>query len=298
MMDNGRSDTYHEAQRTYSRCALITLAVMALMQGLGFLAGALLEGLDLSRSAALLLSQLPVPLVLTAAWLAFRPRENQPRGTDLSPREFPRLLLAVLPVVYGGNLVGSLLASLMTMGTAVNRLETVIGRMDLPLAVYMVLIGPLAEELFFRGALLPRMTRYGEKTALILSALFFALYHVNLYQLFYAFGIGLMLGALYLKTGSVRAGYLLHASVNLLGGVVPNLVLNASPAAVIGFGAAVLTLAVIGIAPLRRLIAETRFAPAPEELPSDIGRRAATRNAGFILLAVLSLLMILADLFL
>ena len=236
-MENGCMDSFHEARRTYSHCALITLSALLLIQGLGLLLSWLVRDLSLRPQDALLITQLPQPLVLIPAYFWLRPKERETASPGaIRPEEFPALFLAALPIIYGGNLLGNLLASLLTMGRAVNRLGELSSRMTVPLALYVTCVGPLAEELFFRGMILPRLTRFGQKMALVFSALLFALYHVNLYQFFYAWGLGLLLGALYLKTGSIRMGYVLHAAINLLGSVLPPLLLSLSLEAVAVFG--------------------------------------------------------------
>ncbi len=298
-MENGCMDSFHEARRTYSHCALITLSALLLIQGLGLLLNWLIRELSLRPQDALLITQLPLPLVLIPAYFGLRPKEQEATAPGaIHPEEFPALFLAALPIIYGGNLLGNLLASLLTMGRAVNRLGELSSRMTVPLAIYVTFVGPLAEELFFRGMILPRMTRFGQKIALVFSALLFALYHVNLYQFFYAWGLGLLLGALYLKTGSIRMGYVLHAAINLLGGVLPPLLLKLSLGAVAVFGLIMLVLAGFGVMFLLHFKRETVFPPAPKELPPDIGRQAAFRNAGFVLLLILSLAGSLLDLYL
>ena len=298
-MENGCMDSFHEAKRTYSHCALITLSALLLIQGLGLLLSWLIRDLSLRPQDALLITQLPLPLVLIPAYFWLRPKEQEAAAPGaIRPEEFPALFLAALPIIYGGNLLGNLLASLLTMGRAVNRLGELSSRMTVPLALYVTCVGPLAEELFFRGMILPRMTCFGQKMALVFSALLFALYHVNLYQFFYAFGLGLLLGTLYLKTGSIRMGYVLHAAINLLGGVLPPLLLNLSLEAVAVFGLIMLVLSGFGVMFLLRFKRETVFPPAPKELPPDIGRQAAFRSAGFVLLLILSLAGSLLDLYL
>ena len=298
-MENGCMDSFHEARRAYSHCALITLSALLLIQGLGLLLSWLIRSLSLRPQDALLITHLPLPLVLIPAYFWLRPKEQEAASPEaIRPEEFPALFLAALPIIYGGNLLGNLLASLLTMGRAVNRLGELSSRMTVPLALYVTCVGPLAEELFFRGMILPRMTRFGQKMALVFSALLFALYHVNLYQFFYAWGLGLLLGALYLKTGSIRMGYVLHAAINLLGGVLPPLLLNLSLEAVAVFGLIMLVLSGFGVTFLLRFKRETVFLPAPNELPPDIGRQAAFRSAGFVLLAILSLAGSLLDLYL
>ena len=66
------------------------------------------------------------------------------------------------------------------------------------------------EEMIFRGIILQNLRRFGDETALFLSAFFFAVFHLNLSQIPYAFLMGLCLGYFVLRTGSLWAGILLH----------------------------------------------------------------------------------------
>lgn len=79
------------------------------------------------------------------------------------------------------------------------------------------IIGPVMEELVFRRFMLGSLARYGEKLALLTSALLFGLFHGNFSQFFYAFGLGLILGYAYLKTGKLRWPILLHMVFNVYG---------------------------------------------------------------------------------
>ena len=82
------------------------------------------------------------------------------------------------------------------------------------------IIGPLCEELVFRGLLAGRLARYGQKPGAFISALLFGLYHANLEQFFYAFALGLLLSYAYYRTGLLRTSVLLHMLFNIdrLGG--------------------------------------------------------------------------------
>lgn len=93
----------------------------------------------------------------------------------------------------------------------------------------MTVIAPIAEELFFRRALLDRLGIYGAAPAAALSALLFGFYHGNLYQFFYALFIGLLFGAIYMKTGRVRYTILLHVALNLVFGALPILLQTLEP---------------------------------------------------------------------
>lgn len=72
----------------------------------------------------------------------------------------------------------------------------------------LCLVAPLAEEVVFRGAMLTalRDNRY----AILISALFFAAVHMNPAQMPHALLVGLLLGWLYMRTGSIVPGLLVH----------------------------------------------------------------------------------------
>lgn len=90
----------------------------------------------------------------------------------------------------------------------------------------VVLIGPIAEEFMCRKLLIDRLCRYGEATAIVISAMIFALFHGNFFQFFYAFGTGLVFGYLYVKSGYLRYSILLHMIINFMGSALPLLLLS------------------------------------------------------------------------
>jgi membrane protease YdiL (CAAX protease family) len=60
----------------------------------------------------------------------------------------------------------------------------------------------------------------------MLSAVTFGLLHMNLYQFFYAFALGLVFAYIYLRTGRLRYTAILHAVINFMGSVVAPWVLE------------------------------------------------------------------------
>ncbi|MBZ9632898.1 CPBP family intramembrane glutamic endopeptidase [Clostridium sp. FP1] len=67
-----------------------------------------------------------------------------------------------------------------------------------------VVIAPIYEEVIFRGILLKGMaSKINPTVALVVSALFFALMHMNIPQGINAFLLGLIIGAIYLNTASI-----------------------------------------------------------------------------------------------
>lgn len=87
--------------------------------------------------------------------------------------------------------------------------------------IFAVIIGPLFEELIFRKAILDRVSVFGEKLAIIFSALMFAFFHMSVQQFFYAFLVGLLLAYIYTRTKNFTACYILHALINFFGSVLP-----------------------------------------------------------------------------
>jgi membrane protease YdiL (CAAX protease family) len=84
------------------------------------------------------------------------------------------------------------------------------------LAFGAVFIGPLVEELIFRGIILNVLkVKYGNKLALIVSSVLFSVVHVNPSQMAVALVIGLILGYIFILTNSLAFVILLHSMSNL-----------------------------------------------------------------------------------
>jgi len=94
---------------------------------------------------------------------------------------------------------------------------------DIPLpvvAVFAVVLGPMFEELVFRGFLQPLFQRWGAWTGILLTSALFSLLHgaqnewlwQYLVLLFFA---GLAFGIVRQRTGSTAAAFLLHMGFNL-----------------------------------------------------------------------------------
>jgi len=88
------------------------------------------------------------------------------------------------------------------------------------IAVFAVTLGPLLEELFFRGFLYPVLARtFGMGTGVVVTALGFGLMHVVQYGYSWAsvlliFLVGLVLGAVRARRDSVAASFLVHVAYN------------------------------------------------------------------------------------
>jgi CAAX protease family protein len=88
------------------------------------------------------------------------------------------------------------------------------------IAVFAVTLGPLMEELFFRGFFYPVLERrFGMDTGISVTALGFGLMHAAQYgyswaSVFFIFLIGVVLGVVRARKDSVAAAFLVHAAYN------------------------------------------------------------------------------------
>ena len=60
--------------------------------------------------------------------------------------------------------------------------------------IYVCFLGPIAEELLFRGIVLRTLRPWGKQAAILISALVFGLFHGNVVQIPFAFAVGVVLG--------------------------------------------------------------------------------------------------------
>ena len=91
------------------------------------------------------------------------------------------------------------------------------GESYLAIWLFVGFIGPVVEELVFRGAILGGLRTTGRIfTAILLSALLFGLVHMNLNQLSYTFFAGIYWGLLVEATGSILPSMTCHIIMNSL----------------------------------------------------------------------------------
>lgn len=134
-------------------------------------------------------------------------------------------------VMYIGNIVGMLNAGIGALKgeELLNPLEELLTGSNIFFELAFVgLLAPIIEELVFRKMLIDRIRAYGEGTAILISGLTFGLFHGNLFQFFYAFGLGSLFAYIYLRTGRIRYTIFLHAVINSFSVLLSQLLLGNS----------------------------------------------------------------------
>lgn len=81
---------------------------------------------------------------------------------------------------------------------------------------YIIIIGPIAEELIYRGLILHFLKPYGKTVAILFSGIIFGLMHGNIPQAVSAFGTGCIMAAIAIECGSVFPTILIHIANNLI----------------------------------------------------------------------------------
>lgn len=135
-------------------------------------------------------------------------------------------LIECVAVMYIGNSIGMYLSSLLSNGQATNPLILISSGNNIIQVIVLTIIAPIIEEMLFRKLIIDHTVVYGEKVAIFYSALTFALFHMNLFQFFYAFGLGLIFGYIYVKTRNIKYSIIIHLIVNFFGGIVAPFIIS------------------------------------------------------------------------
>lgn len=80
--------------------------------------------------------------------------------------------------------------------------------------LYASIVAPIVEELVFRKLLLNKLRRFGDVPAIIITAVAFGLFHMNLSQVFYATALGIIFAYVTCKTNTIRYSIILHMMIN------------------------------------------------------------------------------------
>lgn len=213
-----------------------------------------------------------------------------------------RMTGASLGALYLFNLLTNLILSLfssLTGYTMVNPLLSIV-MFSSPLATFLfiVVLSPILEELLFRGFVLAKLCPYGDKIAILGSALLFALFHCNFFQFFYAFALGVLFAYFALRTQNLLVPTLLHILVNFFGSFLPQLTLR------IHYGWNVLLVffmilcLIYGLVFLISNRKSVVFSPGSSPLSFREKTGLFFRNAGVLCFLLVCLLIALANLFL
>lgn len=144
------------------------------------------------------------------------------KDVRFSPRAFievpRRVLLICVPLVLSAMYVLNVLVEWLQLPNWGE--NTFLAMSRDPWGILCIVVGaPLTEELLFRGAVMNHLHRkgYSATSTIVWSAIIFGVFHLNPAQIPFACLLGLLLGWLYERTGSLVPGMLCHFINNTLG---------------------------------------------------------------------------------
>ncbi|MCD7868769.1 MAG: CPBP family intramembrane metalloprotease [Clostridiales bacterium] len=233
---------------------------------------------------------------------------------SLKPGQFIRMFLIALFLANLGNTVGTILTD------AISALTGIVSDVDITTysmadsfflkILFLVILAPMFEELVFRKQLIDRMSCYGERLAVVTTALMFGLFHGNISQFCYTFPIGLVFGYTYLKTGKLRYSLGMHMGYNFIGSVLTSTLINdvdlsaldnldtlsfealAPLALFLIYICAFLAATIVGLVLFLRRRKKVSFVRAEMELPKGSKFRTVYLNTGMLLFVLSSIVLI------
>lgn len=160
---------------------------------------------------------------LSLIWCGILYHQSEWRDSEYSYRgEFTmRRLGYIVGTGFGGCVTVSVILSMMAAAfpTLFSQYNEIMSHVDVNnswvTAIYVLFIGPVSEEVIFRGAIMDRLKiAFPFWVANLLQAALFGLYHMNLVQGIYAFLLGVVLGLVCQTVGSIYANILAHILFN------------------------------------------------------------------------------------
>lgn len=93
-------------------------------------------------------------------------------------------------------------------------------KVTIPLYISIIstgFIGPILEEILFRYILFNNLNKFNSKfKSLIIATIIFAVIHLNIIKIIYAFILGIILNITYIKSNNIKVPILIHISANIM----------------------------------------------------------------------------------
>lgn len=173
-------------------------------------------------SSRILLQTISVSLcLLFFGWYAYRAGvtvRSRKRGAFRYPASFCYVMAVVLCGVVNNYLFSMIMSVAEKFSSGYWQVVQIFYNNDLWIEILtLCIIGPVAEELVYRGFVYQRLRENSSETAAAVgSALLFGVMHFNIVQGVYAFVLGILLAHIVYKTGSLLTAAAAHMAANLV----------------------------------------------------------------------------------
>ena len=145
------------------------------------------------------------------------PSENMSVAIKIGGGKFFKYLMLALGAATAGGALGNVIISAVS-GASIEDAPDYFGGGSIAGAfLFLCIVPPALEELFFRKILLQRLSAYGSGAAVLGTALAFAVYHTLLTyaQILHVFLLGIVFAYIILRTKNIVYTIALHSLVNL-----------------------------------------------------------------------------------
>lgn len=220
-----------EIRKRYSRIALVLLINIVLFNLLGIGGSFLIQEVagssvfDNEIFSTLFSCGIPIISETTALIVGIKLfGEDMKLKPMLSNRDgygegtVAKLMVLCLGLQTAASLIASLVAEILKLFGLEGRTAELDATSSLPanliLYFYACLLGPILEELLYRGFLLQSLRKYNERFAIFLSAAIFGLMHQNYQQFILGFIVGIPLAIITIKYGTLIPAILTHIVMN------------------------------------------------------------------------------------
>lgn len=155
-------------------------------------------------------------IIILFKWLSNRACEQKPKHyLNIKDYACAGLMIIAFRLIFDNSI--TFLVSNISMPNFINEVFDEISVSPIILILSVSVVAPIYEEIIFRGILLKGMSKkINPIVALVITSLFFAIVHMNIPQGINAFFLGLVLGFIYLKTGSIYLSIFAHFVNNIL----------------------------------------------------------------------------------
>jgi len=155
-------------------------------------------------------------IIILLKWLSNKSIETKPKHRfNWRKLGYAAIMIIAFRLIFDNSL--TFWVNSISMPKFINEAFDELAVSPIVLIFSVIIVAPIYEEIIFRGILLKGMSKkINPIIALVVSALFFAIAHMNIPQGINAFILGLAVGFIYLKTDSIYLSIFAHSLNNVL----------------------------------------------------------------------------------
>lgn len=143
----------------------------------------------------------------------------------------------------------------------------------IPALLALVVLPAVAEELLFRGLVVRSYEKWGTKSAIAISAVFFSILHLDIINVVATLLMGILLAYVVVKTDSILSGVLLHFVNNLTATIIMLIISNTKnfrAEAIIFISAGAIVLFFFLLSRFGRMNIKSKYIPQKKTVAADL----------------------------